>query len=394
MIKVISYIIGVFLAFTHSTSVTQQDSHTDANKQNYQKHKPISECLECQQDLNKNLNIPNNSSNPSTSFNNNSLLAQDESYLKYFETIFVVDLIRHGARSHYLPHTHIPQDFFDNAKQGHLTRRGRIDSVRLGQARRKEYVIDKKYLDEKYNPKQILQIATFKERCVETAFNYLSGLYQLEDFNNINQNILQHLEARNSPLIGTILSKTVSQQMENEKVCYKTPIFQIQKPYEQHFHTCNCKTLNQYLNLDKYNVTRLQNMFDAYFGVANLTLYKLHMEQHFGIKINSLREYGDYIDSYSAELYQSESEQLRAFQRQETFYVANNFVGEEQLHEEIFDSSHQNQSEFYVRVVYDNQDVQLPFCKERYCKFEEFMGFLKEKLTLDEQVIDDYCDNK
>lgn len=46
--------------------------------------------------------------------------------------------MRHGARSHY--EDNVPKEFFDGVKKGHLTRRGRIDQIRIGAARRREYV--------------------------------------------------------------------------------------------------------------------------------------------------------------------------------------------------------------------------------------------------------------
>ena len=46
-------------------------------------------------------------------------------HIKKYETVFVVEFMRHGARSHY--EDNVPSEFFDGVKKGHLTRKGRID---------------------------------------------------------------------------------------------------------------------------------------------------------------------------------------------------------------------------------------------------------------------------
>jgi hypothetical protein len=103
--------------------------------------------------------------------------------------VFVAEFMRHGARSHY--QDNVPSSFFDGAKPGHLTRRGRIDQLRVGQARRREYINEKKFLSERYNPSEILSIATFRERCVESGRHFLQGMYPLED-HRFTEHITHH----------------------------------------------------------------------------------------------------------------------------------------------------------------------------------------------------------
>ena len=91
----------------------------------------------------------------------------------------MAEFMRHGARSHY--EDNVPASFFDGAKKGHLTRRGKIDSIRIGAARRKEYVHEKRFLSPNFNPNEILAIATFKERCLVSGQHVLKGLYPMED---------------------------------------------------------------------------------------------------------------------------------------------------------------------------------------------------------------------
>jgi hypothetical protein len=68
--------------------------------------------------------------------------------------------MRHGARSHY--EDNVPKEFFDGVKKGYLTPKGRVDQIRIGAARSKEYIRDKRFLSEHYNEHEILSIATFK----------------------------------------------------------------------------------------------------------------------------------------------------------------------------------------------------------------------------------------
>lgn len=50
--------------------------------------------------------------------------------MRKYETVFLAEFMRHGARSHY--EDNVPKEFFDGAGKGHLTRRGRIDTLRIG----------------------------------------------------------------------------------------------------------------------------------------------------------------------------------------------------------------------------------------------------------------------
>ena len=61
----------------------------------------------------------------------------------------------------------------------------------IGFNRRKEYVDDKKLLKEAYDPKEILSIATFKERCIESGLWFLRGLYPISDIKFQEESILE-----------------------------------------------------------------------------------------------------------------------------------------------------------------------------------------------------------
>lgn len=47
-----------------------------------------------------------------------------------YQTLMVVEFMRHGARSHY--EDNVPKEFFDGVKKGYLTRKGRVDQTRIG----------------------------------------------------------------------------------------------------------------------------------------------------------------------------------------------------------------------------------------------------------------------
>jgi hypothetical protein len=60
------------------------------------------------------------------------------------ETIFVFEMIRHGARSHYEDNVD-SYDFFGVGK-GHLTKLGRQETSHIGMERRMEYLEEKQLL--------------------------------------------------------------------------------------------------------------------------------------------------------------------------------------------------------------------------------------------------------
>lgn len=42
----------------------------------------------------------------------------------------MAEYMRHGARSHY--EDNVPSSFFDGVKMGYVTKRGRVDQIRVG----------------------------------------------------------------------------------------------------------------------------------------------------------------------------------------------------------------------------------------------------------------------
>ena len=101
-------------------------------------------------------------------------------FSNYYETLFVFETIRHGARSHYMETPHLESEYFGKGVlEGYITDIGRAQHLRFGHSRRNEYVKGKNFLSEQYNPDEILSLSTFKQRCAVSGIFYLHGLYPL-----------------------------------------------------------------------------------------------------------------------------------------------------------------------------------------------------------------------
>ena len=53
-----------------------------------------------------------------------------------------------------------------------------------------------------------------------------------------------------------------------------------------------------------------------------------------------------------------------------------------------------NYSEYRFRVNFDNEDLQLPFCTDLYCSYDEFMKYMRDNLVFDYGEVEKYCDGK
>ena len=47
---------------------------------------------------------------------------------------------------------------------------------------------------------------------------------------------------------------------------------------------------------------------------------------------------------------------------------------------------------YRIRIVFDNEELKLPFCAGTICKYSEFKDYLHENLIIDYNHIDQYCD--
>ncbi len=47
---------------------------------------------------------------------------------------------------------------------------------------------------------------------------------------------------------------------------------------------------------------------------------------------------------------------------------------------------------YAVRIVFDNEELKLPFCAKSICEYSEFKTYLENNLIIDYGKIDEYCD--
>ena len=45
-----------------------------------------------------------------------------------------------------------------------------------------------------------------------------------------------------------------------------------------------------------------------------------------------------------------------------------------------------------MRIVFDGEELKLPFCKDVYCTFAEFKTYFHNNLIYDNNFIDNYCE--
>lgn len=116
----------------------------------------------------------------------------------------MIEIIRHGARSHY--EDSVPAEYFDGVKKGYVTPKGSLEHRRIGLDRRDEYIYKKKFLSDDYKPGEILSMSTFKQRCATSGEFFLSGLYPFTDLSYFED--MRYFElTENSILNGTSYAK-------------------------------------------------------------------------------------------------------------------------------------------------------------------------------------------
>jgi hypothetical protein len=109
-------------------------------------------------------------------------------------------------------------------------------------------VEEKKLLSPLFNPREILQIATFKERCIHSGEHFLKGLYPLES-HKFNEQIWHHKE-ENSPIKNTMYERALTLIEDAFSICLAGPVIDIDHISDLMLHTRNCRTLHKYLNQD------------------------------------------------------------------------------------------------------------------------------------------------
>ena len=49
--------------------------------------------------------------------------------------------------------------------------------------------------------------------------------------------------------------------------------------------------------------------------------------------------------------------------------------------------------QYKLRIVYDDEEIHLPFCQEKYCLFEEFGDYIMNNLIVDLKEAEEYCNS-
>lgn len=73
-----------------------------------------------------------------------------------------------------------------------------------------------------------------------------------------------------------------------------------------------------------------------YFGEETITSTKKELETYFEKNITKIKHFFNLLDATVAEHYQTEHPNIRHYQRQECFFLANNFVGPKGIHALVF----------------------------------------------------------
>ena len=87
--------------------------------------------------------------------------------MREYETHFLVEFVRHGARAHY--EDNVPASFFGGVGKGELTEKGKDESYRIGLDRKKEYIQGKRFLKQRNMKEEVISISTFKNRCLDSG---------------------------------------------------------------------------------------------------------------------------------------------------------------------------------------------------------------------------------
>ena len=53
-----------------------------------------------------------------------------------------------------------------------------------------------------------------------------------------------------------------------------------------------------------------------------------------------------------------------------------------------------HKDDYYIRIVYDDEEIKLKFCISLFCKFEEFTNFVYDNLITDLKEAEKFCNNK
>ena len=105
---------------------------------------------------------------------------------------------------------------------GHLTKKGRAETFRIGRERRREY-IEKKLFPHKYNASSFLTLTSFAPKSRDTGERMIRGMFPLYDLEN-RREVLYHTDG--TPIRSTTFDHIMQEiyYESGEKVCLPGPV--------------------------------------------------------------------------------------------------------------------------------------------------------------------------
>lgn len=310
--------------------------------------------------------------------------------------IFAADLIRHGDRTpiHDIPTSpHVWKEGL-----GQLTTLGINQEKQLGAALRKKYVQQYHLLPEKYNPKTLYVHSTAIKRTEKSADAFLLGLYPQKMRAMITQKIPIHLEEKNDHVLIAKSKKNIFSlariYLANRKSWGKNTKQLQTKLIDWHLQT----------GLSLNNFHQLEQLADNLY-IRNLH----HVALPKGItpadaeKIIALGELGIVNEFKQKEItYPMGKNFLQALSQYFQSVVQNKtalkyvlFSGHDSSIMSVMTtlgsplphlpayasdlnfSLYQNTKEYYVKVSYNNQPVNIPDCGGSVCTLAQFAAITK-----------------
>ena len=171
----------------------------------------------------------------------------------------------------------------------------------IGIERHQEYVVEKQFLSDTYDPKQILSVSTYYDRCAVSGEFYLHGLYPFQDLSAATIELWPHKEAGMLPIIKDTTYERIFKHIDDDsKYCPRGPVVQVPFIYDKMMHTRNCARVHNFLNKDEYNITFIEELVESNFDRKGIEAL---LEPHFNRKIETLKNFFVLVDAYIAELY-------------------------------------------------------------------------------------------
>ena len=331
----------------------------------------------------------------------------------------VINIFRHGRRNEII-------NYKTQEEDGQMTLKG------ITETKEKAKLFYTTYLQErKLDPKKdISYYISNSRRTIQTALSRLSVYCNNEQLENVNKSqLVSEFNAvfdeymYNAFLFG---NKTITNYVENNEK-YKKLISSIKEALNlinprliniiNEYH--NCKYYDNYplpeyfkyiyiidylnhhnnqneLSNEEKELKRLFNEFNIYKTVLDITNEENNINILFvnRIMINIAKEIELSISNNPL------SKQLVMFSGHDFTLSAllralninrNNYYYE--FNDEINIILLKNQTnQYFIRILYNNSEINLPFCDKKFCKVDEFLKFIKSKFHYSNEEMIDYCE--